>query len=174
MGERVMDGSRLASWIFACAVPPEDRETVLGDLAEEFAMRREETPHHAAAMWYWTQIARSMPWLLCAPIRRNGWLHTSAVATAACLAQAVVELAIATAIARPPAALMLVLFSLAVVSCLANLYCPGAGTIVVAVALTSAFASGVSAGPAHLLLAMSAPSASVAGAALALNARRFL
>jgi hypothetical protein len=115
-----------------------------------------------------------MPSLLCTPIRRNGWLQTSGVAIAACVAQAAVELAIATLMVSALPALLLVLVSLGAISCLANLYRSGAGTIIFAVTFASVFVRAVSAGPAHLLLALCAPSASFAGAALALNAHRFL
>lgn len=180
-----MPGSRLANLILACAVAPEDRQHVLGDLAEEYAARREDTSRTSALWWYWTQVVRSIPWLLWIPVCRSGLVATLGVALAACVVQAGIEL-IAAAMSPLPAhgsaraggpTLALVLGSLVVVSCVASCVRSGAGTLVTAIASAAVLARFFHAGidglhPSDVLASMSAPSAAFIGAALAVNFRR--
>jgi hypothetical protein len=131
--------SRVASWVLACAVPPQDREVIIGDLEEEYALRSRSTP--GACRWFWAQIVRSIPVLLWTPVRHGGWLPTLGVALAGCAVQAMIELTTKFAIvrlfpldARWPAVLTLVITlpSLALLSYLATRIRPGAATMLTA------------------------------------------
>lgn len=93
-----MLSARLANWILACVVSPDDRQYILGDLAEEYAVRRGDMSRMSARWWYWTQVLRSIPWLFWSPVRRSGWVAALGVAGAACVAQAAVELATAAVV----------------------------------------------------------------------------
>ena len=132
--------SRIAAWVLACALPPQDAEIVIGDLEEEYALRARST--RGPLRWYWAQIVRSMPVFLWRPIRRGGWFSTLGVALGACAMQAMVELSTKFAIvdlvpqvAAGPAVLTLVvtLPSLMFLSYLASRIRPGAGTVLTAV-----------------------------------------
>jgi hypothetical protein len=92
--------SLLADWLLACAVAPDERRALLGDLVEEYAIRRRDTSRVAASCWYGTQLLRSIPWLLWIPVRRSGLIATIGVTLMACAAQAAVELL--TARVLPP------------------------------------------------------------------------
>jgi hypothetical protein len=178
--------SRLANWILACAIAPADRQCILGDLAEEYAIRRGTTSRMSANFWYWTQVLRSIPWLLSGPVRRSGWMATFGVALAACAAQAAVELVTAaflpgiiqgSARAAVPVALVVVLGSLVVVSCIASRIRPGAGTLLTLMAsvamLVRVFHAGIEGVHlSHILESACAPSAAFVGAALAVNTHR--
>lgn len=131
--------SRVASWVLACALPPQDLELIIGDLEEEYVLRSRSTP--GAFRWYWAQIIRSMPVLLWTPVRRGGWLPTLGAAVGACAVQAMIELATKFAILSlfPPDAwwpavvtLVVTLPSLAFLSYLATRICPGAATMLTA------------------------------------------
>jgi hypothetical protein len=131
--------SRVANWVLACALPPQELEIILGDLEEEYALRSRSTP--GAFRWYWAQIVRSVPVLLWTTVRRGGWLPTLGVALGACAVQAMIELTAKFAIvglfppdARWPAVLTLVvtLPSLMLLSFLATRIRPGAATMLTA------------------------------------------
>jgi putative ABC transport system permease protein len=51
---------RIAERLMAWSLLPEDRDAVLGDLCEEFAMRADQDGTTAARQWYWTQVRRSL------------------------------------------------------------------------------------------------------------------
>ncbi len=180
-----MPGSRLANVILACALARDDRQYVLGDLAEEYAALRVKTSPTAATLWCWMQVLRSMPWLWWNPVRRSGWAATLGVAAAACAAQAAVELTAAIVVpgvlpagARSTVALTLVVVcgSLIAISCLANRVRPGAGvmlTLIVSVATLARTLHAPIEGL-HLVAVLenaSAPSAALVGAALAVHVR---
>ena len=50
---------RLARWIIAAATPATDRESLVDDLDELYAMRRDRSTRWRADLWYWRQVARS-------------------------------------------------------------------------------------------------------------------
>ncbi|HXT70433.1 MAG TPA: ADOP family duplicated permease [Vicinamibacterales bacterium] len=50
---------RLAIWLLAQALPADEREFALGDLAEEFADRATHDGYTRARRWYWRQAIRS-------------------------------------------------------------------------------------------------------------------
>jgi hypothetical protein len=56
---------RLARWILSVLLPPEYRDAVLGDLAEQFDERcRERRISRFARAWYWTQVLHVDVWRL--------------------------------------------------------------------------------------------------------------
>jgi hypothetical protein len=128
--------ARAASWLLACVLPASDVEHVVGDLEEELASR-------PSRRWYWGQLARSFPRLVCLPIRRSGWVATCGVALAACAVQATIELIVGMALYRfaatsapwpGVASVALTFSSLLVVSREAARLRPGAATVLAAVA----------------------------------------
>lgn len=181
-----MPASALANWILACVASPDDRQYVLGDLAEEYAVRRADTSPMSATWWYWTQIVRSIPWLLWSPVSRSGWVPTLGVAGAACVAQAAVELTTAALVpgilqvggrAAASLTLVVVLGSLAIVSGVAHRLRPGAGTLLALIASVPVLLRALHAGIegldgihlSQVLESVAAPSAALVGAALAVN-----
>jgi hypothetical protein len=137
-----MTSSCWGTWILACVLPPRDLEALIGDLAEEHALRSTSTSAWHLSLWYWGQIARSIPVLLAASIRRGGWMATLGTALAACLVQAFVELGAKSAISDLAALdpLVLGIFSwivglpsLVLVSFLAARVRPGAATLLTAI-----------------------------------------
>ena len=55
----------LARWLFEVVLPPEYREAVLGDLAEEFDERcRTKRIASFARAWYWGQLVHVDVWRL--------------------------------------------------------------------------------------------------------------
>jgi putative ABC transport system permease protein len=51
---------RVARWIIAAATPAADRDALVGDLDELYAMRRDRSARWRADLWYWRQVARSV------------------------------------------------------------------------------------------------------------------
>jgi putative ABC transport system permease protein len=51
---------RLAEALIRAALPPVDRQAVLGDLAEEFAVRAVRDGRRSAGRWYWRQAGTSV------------------------------------------------------------------------------------------------------------------
>lgn len=66
-------------------------EAVLGDLAEEYALRQQDTSTARAHTWYWGQLVRSMPALIWLDVRRQGALSTIATAVAAWIVASTIE-----------------------------------------------------------------------------------
>lgn len=62
--------------------PRRDRETIAGDLAEEYSLLAQTAGPRAASRWYFNQALRSVGPLLWANIRRGGWLKTLGAALA--------------------------------------------------------------------------------------------
>ena len=73
---------RAASWIIGRLLPRADREALLGDLAEEHALRRGGESPPNEVVWYWSQIVRSFGPLLLAAARRGRWLSALGAAVA--------------------------------------------------------------------------------------------
>ena len=68
----------LAAWLLERLLPAPVLEYALGDLAEEYVLRKESGS--AATRWYWLQIARSLPVLFRHAVRSAGTFRTIAVA----------------------------------------------------------------------------------------------
>lgn len=60
---------RFAASLLRALLPAAEREEVLGDLREEYALRRGAGGRFAAALWFWGQVLGSVPALL----GRSGW-----------------------------------------------------------------------------------------------------
>lgn len=67
---------RLAQALVSAATPPADFESVLGDLCEEYAQRRDAMGVRAADRWYWSQAIRSLPFLLSYSRDRSSFVST--------------------------------------------------------------------------------------------------
>jgi len=83
-----------ATWIFSRLVPATDREQVIGDLAEEYAMRARTSSSSVALMWYLSQICASTLPVMRIRLARAVWLATLGVALLAYLAVGAVQLII--------------------------------------------------------------------------------
>ena len=88
----------VATWIFSRLVPEDDREPLIGDLAEEYALRVNAASSSAALKWYLQQICASTPPLLWVRLTRAAWLATLGVALLAYFAVGVMQLIIHWAI----------------------------------------------------------------------------
>lgn len=103
---------RIAIWVLERLLPEEDRDAVVGDLIEESALRARTSTRATTAWWCWGQVARSIPTVLWADLRRRQWLGTLGVAIAAYVAASVLEsvgLAVISRLFRPDAGLAAVL-----------------------------------------------------------------
>jgi len=88
----------VATWIFSRLVPEDDREPLIGDLVEEYALRVNAASSSAALKWYLQQICASTPPLLWVRLTRAAWLATLGVALLAYFAVGVMQLIIHWAI----------------------------------------------------------------------------
>jgi hypothetical protein len=91
---------RAASWLLGLLLRERDREAVLGDLAEEYALRAGSASRFTISRWYWGQVYRSAPRVVWCSVRRGGWLPTLGVALGAYIAAGAVEFAGDVAISR--------------------------------------------------------------------------
>ena len=82
----------VATWILSRLVSRREREPLIGDLAEEYALRANTASASAAFKWYLQQIWASAPRLLCARLIRTAWIATAGVALLAYFAVGLVEL----------------------------------------------------------------------------------
>ena len=87
-----------ATWILFWLVPRREREPLVGDLTEEYALRANAVSSSAALKWYLQQVCASVPPLLWATLTRVAWISTVGVALLAYLAVGVVELIVNWAI----------------------------------------------------------------------------
>ena len=88
----------VATWILSRLVSKGEREPLLGDLAEEYALRANTASASAAFKWYLQQICASAPALLYAKLTRSAWIVTAGVALLAYIAVGLVELIVNRAI----------------------------------------------------------------------------
>jgi hypothetical protein len=93
----------VATWILARLVSKGEREPLLGDLAEEYALRTNTASASAAFKWYLQQICASAPALLYARLTRATWIGTTGVALLAYIAVGLVELIVNWAISSSSA-----------------------------------------------------------------------
>jgi hypothetical protein len=93
----------VATWLFARFVSKRDREPLLGDLAEEYALRTRAVSSSAALGWYLRQVFASIPPLVGLRLTRAVWLATLGVALVAYVAvgvtQAIIYWAIPSSVA---------------------------------------------------------------------------
>jgi drug/metabolite transporter (DMT)-like permease len=83
---------RVATWILSRLVPKRDREPLIGDFAEEYALRMNAASSSAALKWYLQQTCASVPPLLWLRLTRATWLATLGVAFLAYFAVGVAQL----------------------------------------------------------------------------------
>jgi hypothetical protein len=88
------------TWLFSWVVPRSQREVLLGDLAEEYAMRANADSSSAAFQWYIRQIVASVPHLAWGRVTQLAWLATAAVGLLSYIAVGIVELIVNWAISR--------------------------------------------------------------------------
>jgi hypothetical protein len=81
----------LATWILSRLANSKDRESLVGDLAEEHAVRARATSPAAAFKWRLRQVCASTLPLLWYRLTRTAWISTLGVALLAYIAVAVVE-----------------------------------------------------------------------------------
>lgn len=86
------------TWIFSWLVPKDAREPLMGDLAEEYALRVTAGSSSAALKWYLRQLGTSIPPLLWTRLTRAVWLSTLAVAVLAYFTVGVAQLVVRWAI----------------------------------------------------------------------------
>jgi len=89
---------QVTAWIFSRLVPKDVREPLMGDLAEEYALRAQAASSSAALKWYLKQICASIPPLLWTRLTRAAWLSTIAVALLAYIAIGVVDFVVKSAL----------------------------------------------------------------------------
>jgi hypothetical protein len=82
----------VATWALSRLVPEGEREPLVGDLTEEYALRANAASSSAAFKWYLHQVCASAPRLLWARLTRAVWISTVGVALLAYIAVGVVEL----------------------------------------------------------------------------------
>jgi hypothetical protein len=93
----------VATWILSRLVPEDEREPLVGDLTEEYALRANTTSSSAALKWYLQQVRASATHLLWARLTRAAWISTVGVALLAYIAVGVVEFIINWTISRSSA-----------------------------------------------------------------------
>jgi hypothetical protein len=82
---------QVAIWILLRLVPEGEREPLVGDLTEEYALRANAESSSRALKWCLRQVCASAPHLLLSGLARVGWMSTIGVALLAYLAVGVVE-----------------------------------------------------------------------------------
>jgi hypothetical protein len=93
--------------ILARLLPDAQAEALVGDLIEEYQLRLRGAAPHAAARWYWKQVAASVPSLIWASARRGSWLTTVATAVASYVAVGVLEFVLTAVVTAMPASMFL-------------------------------------------------------------------
>ena len=96
--------AHVATWILSRLVSRSECEPLLGDLAEEYALRANTASASAAFKWYLRQIWASAPALLYAKLTQAAWIATAGAALLAYIAVGLVELIVNRAISSSPAA----------------------------------------------------------------------
>jgi hypothetical protein len=94
---------RVATWIFSRLVPKVDRESLVGDLEEEYRLRARADSSSAPLGWYLREICCSIPPVVGIRLARAAWLATLCVALVAYFAvglgQVLIYLAIPASVA---------------------------------------------------------------------------
>jgi hypothetical protein len=106
--------SPVASWLLGRVLPERDRDAVLGDLFEEYALRARSAKPSTVSRWYWGQVCRSIPRMVWRRVREGQWLRTIGVAAGAYIASGTIEFIGTAAISRvfAPSARLLTVLSL--------------------------------------------------------------
>lgn len=96
------DAPGLVLWLLSRLVPGHQREPLVGDLLEEFALRAKASSLPAARRWILRQAFASVPPLLWAALTRTAWLSTLGVALLAYIAVGVAEFLVNWALSGAP------------------------------------------------------------------------
>jgi hypothetical protein len=88
----------LATWILSRLASKDDREPLIGDLEEEYALRVRADASYAPRLWYLRQIYSSIPPVIRTRLSREAWLATLGVALVGYVAVGLGQLAVAWAI----------------------------------------------------------------------------
>ncbi len=70
---------RMAVWLIGLFALPEEAESILGDLLEEFSLLASKSGEPCARRWYWRQTLKTVPRLAGAGVRTSLWLTGAAV-----------------------------------------------------------------------------------------------
>jgi hypothetical protein len=81
----------VGTWILSRILPEGERDPLVGDLTEEYALRAKASSSSAALKWYLQQICSSVPLVLSATLTRVAWISTIGVALLGYIAIGVVE-----------------------------------------------------------------------------------
>ena len=90
----------VATWILSRLAPKNERDPLVGDLVEEYALRSNTTSSSVALRWYMKQVLASAPLLLRVRLARVAWISTIGAALLAYIAVAVAELSVDWAISN--------------------------------------------------------------------------
>jgi len=128
----------LATWVLSRLLPENELDPLIGDLAEEYALRSKAASSSAARKWYLRQVCASVPPLLWARLRRPMWLATFGLALAAYIAVGVVDLIVNEVISRFNPLNLVISFPMVVLIgyCAARIR-PGAVTVLAAMMLVA-------------------------------------
>jgi hypothetical protein len=88
----------LATWVLSRLVSEGDREPLIGDLEEEYALRVRADSSYAPRVWYLRQICSSIPPVIRTRLAGEAWFATLGVALVGYLAVGLGQLAVAWAI----------------------------------------------------------------------------
>lgn len=91
---------QVATWVLSRFVPAAEREPIIGDLVEEYALRASASSSSAALNWYLQQVCTSAAPLLWARLRSVAWISTIGVALLAYIAVGVAETTVNWAISN--------------------------------------------------------------------------
>lgn len=70
---------RLATWFVSLFTPPEQSESILGDLLEEFSCLASKSGMTFARRWYWRQAAKTITHLFDSGFRDAPWSTAAAI-----------------------------------------------------------------------------------------------
>jgi hypothetical protein len=70
---------RFASWLLNLFTPPDEQESILGDLLEEFSLLASKSGVAFARNWYWWQAVKTIVQLLGTAFRVAPWSTTAVV-----------------------------------------------------------------------------------------------
>jgi hypothetical protein len=88
----------VSQWSLARLMPPAQAEALIGDLLQERRLRLQAGSHVSVAVWYWRQLASSVPVLLWASMRRGAWLVSVVTAVASFIAAVGIMLVLQSAL----------------------------------------------------------------------------
>jgi hypothetical protein len=89
-----------ALWILSRLMPENEREPLVGDLIEEYALRANAASSAAALKWCLQQVCASAPQLLWSRLTRAAWISTFGVALLAYIAVGIAEVTVNWAISN--------------------------------------------------------------------------